>query len=79
MTAQGNGYGIFSTPGWPNRLVSQYKPISVNGSSSTDLELYIPTREADMMGFGSLDGCHSLNIPIFKMGTADEVYTTMDM
>lgn len=56
MRAQGNGYGIFSTPGWPNRLVLQYKPISVNDSSFGDSELYVPTREADMMGFaGFLD------------------------
>ena len=79
MRARGNGYGIFSRSGWPNRLVLQYQPISVNDSSFTDLELYVPTREADMMGFGCLPGCHNLNIPIFKLGTADDVYTTMDM
>ena len=79
MRAQGNGYGIFSTSGWLNCLVLQYKLISVNDSSFTDLELYVPTREANMMGFGSLPRCHSLNIPAFKMGTTDDVYTTMDM
>ena len=79
MRAQCNGYGISSTPGWPNRLVLQYKPTSVNDSSLTDLELYVPTREADMMGFGRLPGCQSLNIPTFKVGATDEVYTTMDM
>ena len=79
MRAQGNGYGIFPTSGWRNHLVLQYKPISVNDNSCTDLELYVPTREADMMGFGRLPGCHSLNIPTFKLGTADDVYTTMDL
>ena len=79
MRAQGNGYGIFSTPGWPNCLVLQYKPISVDDSSFTDLELYVPNREAGMMGFGRLPGCRSLSIPTFKLGTAEEVYTTMDM
>ena len=79
MRAQGNGYGLISAYGWPNRLVLQYKPTAANDSSFSDLELYVPTREADMMGFGRLPGCHGLNVLNFRLGTTDDVYTTMDM
>lgn len=89
MRAQGNGHGIFSTSATSSGLVMQYthlegsvtftdKSIFPNVSTLSKAELYIPTREADMMGFGILPGCDSLIVPYFKVGTTAEVYVTMD-
>lgn len=90
MRARGNGHGIFSLMPRPNCLVLQYdslefgvksteKRIFLNDRILSKSELYIPTREADMMGFGILPGYASLNIPSFQLGTKDEVYATMDI
>ncbi|KAL9126688.1 MAG: hypothetical protein Q9217_004299 [Psora testacea] len=90
MRAEGNGHGIASTFARSIGLILQY--VRVEGgvtpspksffSDVTRLpkaELYIPTREADMMGFGILPGYDRLKIPFFKVGTIDEVYATMDI
>lgn len=90
MRARGNGHGIFSLMPRPDCLVLQYdspefgvtsteKRIFLNDKIFSKSELYIPTREADMMGFGILPGCIRLNIASFKLGTNDYVYATMDI
>lgn len=88
--AVGNGHGIFST--FTRSVGLQLQSVHLGGgvafvdrSASPNVgrvskaELYIPTREADMMGLGILPGCISLNIPNMKLGTTAEVYATMDI
>ena len=41
-------------------------------------EQMIPTREADMLGFGILAGYKSLGIPDYRIGSIEEVYSTLD-
>ena len=90
MRAKGNGHGLFSTLARSTGIVLQY--IHLEGGASSNLqsifpgieapskaELYIPSRAADMMGFGILPGCERLGVPNFKFGTKDEVYATMDL
>ena len=90
MKAVGNGHGIFSVFTRPTGLQLQYNHLEDSATSTeksassiigrlSKAELYIPTREADMMGFGILPGCHSLNVPNLKVGTTAEVYATMDI
>lgn len=90
MRAEGNGHSISSTLAGSIGLVLQYihheggvksseKPISRHVEELPKSELYIPTREADMMGFGILPGCDILDVPTFNVGTTDEVYATMDI
>ena len=90
MRAEGNGHGISSTLTRSIGLVLQYihlegavitsgKLTDATANRLTKAELYIPTREADMMGFGILPGCDSLKVPYFKVGTTAEIYTTMDI
>ncbi len=90
MRAQCDGQGIFSTQARPIGRVLRYTSLT-GGLTSTDKsmfrdigrlsksELYIPAREADIMGFGILPGCHSLNVPSFQLGTTEDVYKTMDI
>lgn len=90
MRAEGNGHGISSTFARSIGLILQYIRIQGSVTYSPELlssfvrelskaELYIPTREADMMGFGILPGYDRLRIPSFKIGTSDEVFATMDI
>ncbi len=90
IRAVGNGHGISSTVARHIGLVLQYtriegdatsfrKSILPTASRVSKTELYVPTREADMTGFGILPGCDSLNIPDLKVGTTAEVYATMDI
>ena len=90
MRARGNGQGVFSTLARPIGILLQYthleggvtlieKSKSPIDERSSVAELYIPAREADMMGFGILPGCDVLNVPNFKLGTTAEVYAAMDM
>ena len=90
MRAHCDGQGIFSTQARPIGRVLRYTSLT-GGLTSTDKsmfrgigrmsksELYIPAREADVMGFGILPGCHSLNVPSFQLGTTEDVYKTMDI
>ena len=90
MRAEGNGHGISSTLARSIGLILQYIRLGGCVNSSPKLffsdvrevskaEMYIPTREADMMGFGILPGYDRLKIPFFKVGTKNEVYATMDI
>lgn len=90
MRAEGNGHGISSTFVRSIGVILQYIPIAGIATYSPKLlssfvrelsksELYIPTREADMMGFGILPGYNRLGIPSFKIGTSNEVFATMDI
>lgn len=90
MRAEGNGHGISSTFARSIGLILQYirtegsvtyspKSLSSFVRELPKAELYVPTREADMMGFGVLPGCDRLRIPSFKIGTSDEVFASMDI
>ena len=90
MRAKGNGHGLFSTLARSTGIVLQYIHLEGGASSNVQLilpdtkasskaELFIPSREADLMGFGILPGCESLGVPNFNVGTNDEVYATMDL
>lgn len=90
MRAEGNGHGISSTLARSIGLILQYIRLEGGVMSSpkslfstvrelSKAEIYIPTREADMMGFGILPGYDRLEIPSLKVGTIDEVYATMDI
>lgn len=90
LSARCNGHGIFSVMPTPDYLQLQYDDtefgvtstknrLFLNNKMFSKSEFYIPTREADMMGFGILPGCNSLDIPNFQLGTKDDVYATMDI
>ena len=90
MRAEGNGHGFSSIQARSIGLILQYIRVEGRVTSSpksffsnmkelSKAELYIPTREADMMGFGILPGYDRLKIPFFKVGTSDEVFATMDI
>ena len=92
MRAVGNNQGIFSTYSNSTGLVLHYTRLdtehdksplkTIPGQDTKGLAItqpYIPAREADMMGFGILPGCHRLGVPALKIGTIDEIYTTMNM
>jgi len=90
MRAEGNGHGISSTFARSIGLILHYIRIEGSVTYSPKLlfsfvrelskaELYIPTREADMMGFGILPGYDRLGIPSFKIGTSNEVFASMDI
>ena len=89
MRAEGSGQIISSTFIRSHGIILHYKnvgrayPSSRSSFSSikrgTKSEMYIPKREADMMGFGILPGYDRLMIPTCKIGTIDEVFATMDI
>ncbi|KAI9878079.1 MAG: hypothetical protein M1830_001990 [Pleopsidium flavum] len=87
MRAEGNGHVISSTLARSIGIILQYMYVGVPSSPKTSsaigellkAELYVPSTEADMMGFGILPGCEDLQLPTFKMGTIEEVYTTMNI
>lgn len=85
MRAEGNGHVLSSTFARSIGIILQYmyvgppvlgKPSSIPELSKT--ELYIPCKEADMMGFGILPGYSELQLPSFRIGTIDEVYATLN-
>ena len=90
MRAEGNGHGISSTFVRSIGVILQYIRIAGIATYSPGLlssfvrelskpELYVPTREADMLGFGILPGYDRLGIPSFKIGTSNEVFASMDI
>lgn len=89
MRAEGNGHVITSTLARSVDVVLHYQHVGGTTASSsskyfnvklfTEAEIFIPTREADMMAFGILPGYNGLNIPTLKMGTLSEVLATMDI
>ena len=83
MRAEGNGHGISSMFVRSIRIAGSatYSP-KLHSSFCQRLpksELYVPTREADMMGFGILPGYDHLGILSFKIGTSNEVFASMDI
>lgn len=85
MRAEGNGHVFSSTFARSIGIILQYiyvgPPVPGKRSSVPELsktELYVPCKEADMMGFGILPGYSLLHIPSFRIGTIDEVYATLD-
>lgn len=91
MRAEGNGHVLSSTFVRSIGIILQYMyvgPPAIGGPlSRTSLQsdrtllqsnIYIPTREVDMLGFGILPGYKALSIPDFRIGTIDEVYAAMN-
>ncbi|MCJ1264955.1 hypothetical protein MMC22_004830 [Lobaria immixta] len=85
LRAEGNGHVFSSTLVRSIGMILQYMHVGPtdNGPtrSRTSLQpnIYIPTREADMLGFGILPGFEDLSIPPFKIGTINDVYATMNI
>lgn len=85
LRAEGNGHVLSSTLVRSIGMILQYMHVGPtdNGPmrSRTSLQpnIYIPTREADMLGFGILPGFEDLSIPPFKIGTINDVYATMNI
>ena len=86
MQAEGNGHVLSSTSSLSIGIVLHYsylgssfpvkQSLSIDGCAIS--EVYIPSEETDMMGFGILPGYKSLDIPTFRIGTIADVYTTMN-
>lgn len=87
MRAEGNGHVISSTFARSIGIILQYMYVGAPSSRKSlsaivelsKAELYIPSREADMMGFGILPGCEGLQLPPSRIGTIEEVYTTLNV
>lgn len=75
MRAEGNGHVLNSTMIRSIGVILQYMYV---GPASLQSNTYIPSREADMLGFGILPGYKALSIPSFKIGTINDVYATMN-
>ena len=87
MRAEGNRHLITSTVARSIGIILHY----MNSRGNKDLPMfedkrilpsivtYIPSSEADRMGFGILPGFTHFGIPDFKMGTIEEVYETMNI
>lgn len=91
MRAEGNGHVLSSTFVRSIRIILQYmyvgpptigSPLSRTSlqSDRTPLQsnIYIPTCEMDMLGFGILPGYKALSIPDFRIGTINEVYAAIN-
>jgi hypothetical protein len=88
MRAEGNGHVLSSTLARSIGIVLRYHHVGgltpsssstyPNAKPSSGAELYIPTREADMMAFGKLPGCDGLKIPSFGLGTFEDVLASME-
>ena len=89
MSAQGHGHVIYATFVRSLGVVLHYMRTGV-GTSESDLSalavkqlpkdtMFIPTREASMLGFGILPGCPALGVPDYYMSSIEEVYDTANM
>ena len=85
MRAEGNGHVISSTI---SRTIGTILQISISDplllqdlpggrKMSKPDELYIPSEEADKMGFGIVSGERGLDIPDYKIGTEEEIYNML--
>ena len=85
MRAEGNGHILSSTSFRSIGMVLQYMNVGKSyynwqlSRTSSPANLYVPTQEADMLGFGILAGCEALSIPPFKIGTIGDVYASMNL
>lgn len=82
MKAEGNGHTISSTMVRSMGTVIQIGirdplPASYEYKLEDINELYIPSDIADSMGFGIVTGDRTLGLPNYKLGTEDEVLTTL--
>lgn len=85
MRAEGNGHILSSTFSRSTGVTLRYMKIGESFSNhrlsavSSPASLYVPTPEADMLGFGILAGCKTLSIPSLRMGTIGDVYASMNL
>ncbi|KAL8825213.1 MAG: hypothetical protein Q9191_004550 [Dirinaria sp. TL-2023a] len=86
MSAQGHGHIIYATFVRSLGVVLHYMRTGVgtydSDSSSLPIKelskdaMFVPTREASMLGFGILPGCQALGVPNYYMSSIEEVYDT---
>ena len=77
IRAEGNGHVISSNLvrsvgivlNYKNLGASSQEPLLPGLENFSTQEMYIPLREADLMGFGILTGLDVLSVPAFKIGT----------
>ena len=88
IRAEGNGHLITSTVARSIGIILHYMHSGrhtynvyskVKETLTPAVCAYIPTSEADRMGFGIVPGCSFLHLPEFKMGTIEEVYATTNI
>lgn len=81
LRAEGNGHVLSSTLVRSIGMILQYMYVGPPDKDTTlsRPNIYIPTTEADKLGFGILPGYKALSIPSFKIGTINDVYATMNI
>lgn len=85
MRAEGNGHILSSTFVRSIGVILHYMNLGEShhnhrsGPRLSKADLYIPSRTADMLGFGILPGFRGLHMPHFKIGTISEVYASMNI
>lgn len=78
MRAEGNGHVLNSTLVRSMGIVLQYMKVGDTPPITPLKQIYIPTREADMMGFGILPQSEFLyRGSRFKIGTIEEILAIM--
>lgn len=79
LRAEGNGHVLSSTSIRSIGMILQYMNIKPYPRKLSQESLFVPSRDADKMGFGILPGFDKLGIPSFRMGTISEVYASMNI
>ncbi len=79
LRAEGNGHVLSSTSVRSIGVILQYMNIISHPRTLFKENLYIPSQDADMLGFGILPGFKGLGVPAFKIGTINDVYASMNI
>lgn len=79
LRAEGNGHVLSSTLVRSIGVILQYMNITPYPRKVSKENLFVPSRDADEMGFGILPGFEKLRIPSFRIGTIGEVYASMNI
>lgn len=77
MRAEGNGHVLNSTVVRSIGIILQYMEVG-DPFSLPKYELYIPTNQADMMGFGILPRSNLIYRAPFRIGSIEEILAVMD-
>lgn len=79
LRAEGNGHVLSSTSVRSIGVILQYINITPYPRKLPKENLFVPSRDADEMGFGILPGFDKLGMPSFRIGTIGEVYASMNI
>lgn len=79
LRAEGNGHVLSSTSVRSIGVILQYINITPYPRNLSKESLFVPSRNADEMGFGILPGFDKLGMPSFRIGTIGEVYASMNI